>query len=248
MSIISADGNDSQGTNILGTEGISITIVKNQSKNFDNFINYGTLLAGDGGDGYRGNDGTSDSKNGEKGSDGGKGGSIILNCNNPVVNSGLVYSGNGGNGGAGGTGYHGTHHGINECVLEKPNNLDSILAKEDSSYYKAGDAGAGGVGGSAGEVDFGNKGSEGFTSKNGGRENGGFVNGFNIYYVFDYFGVIETSTKDYKIAYTSGTFDERVSHYGDEVDLKTKDWDGLLNYLEQVYTTNALYNTYEMPS
>lgn len=208
MSIIAKDGSDVSASSQVG-KGYSITAISYGSGgSFQKFVNYGTLLAGDGGNGSKGQNGsqpdnsstdtTADTgKNATPGTNGADGGDITFNkaTNGTLTNNGIVVAGKGGNGGAGGTGGAGRTvpplQLKDDDVEDWPNysrDDPSDSAKQtgfsgySDEFYKAGNGANGGGGGTGGENSFaGETNSNGIAGGNGGTQSGGCKGVFNFW-------------------------------------------------------------------
>ena len=213
MSIIAPDGIDASrkkesGTIVAATGGFSIyAIADGSGGSFQKFVNYGTLIAGDGGNGIKGNNGaqpdnsSTDStvntnKNATGGTDGTAGGNITFTqATGSLSNKGVVIAGKGGNGGAGGTG--GAGRTVPPLQLKDDDTEDWPNYSRDDptdndkqkgfsgyldAFYKAGDAGAGGGGGTGGTNSFtSTTNSNGIDGGNGGQQSGGCKGVFNFW-------------------------------------------------------------------
>lgn len=196
MSIIAPDGIDASrkdsGTIVAATGGFSIyAIADGNGGSFQKFVNYGTLIAGDGGNGIKGKNGAqpdnsstdttvNTNKDAIGGTDGATGGNITFTqATGSLSNKGVVIAGKGGNGGAGGTG--GAGRTVPPLQLrdgeyskrEPENDYNAEATKdEESIYYGFGDPdnekvyepgaeGSGGNGGQNGTNSFNNTASSG---------------------------------------------------------------------------------------
>ena len=208
MSIIAKDGSDVSASSQVG-KGYSITAISyGAGGSFQKFVNYGTLLAGDGGNGSKGQNGsqpdnsstdtTADTgKNATPGTNGADGGDITFNkaTNGTLTNNGIVVAGKGGNGGAGGTG--GAGRTVPPLQLKDDDTKDwPNYSRDDPSdddkktgfsgysdeFYKAGNGANGGGGGTGGENSFaGETNSNGIAGGNGGTQSGGCKGVFNFW-------------------------------------------------------------------